>query len=290
MTDNRLLLKVTCPLRLADLAAEILIEAGSQGVEERDGTTMTSSADTMTELIGGFDNAEDRAAAEQALAGPPFSSDEIFIESMAPVNDDWKTKWREFFKPQILSTLQIVTPWMSPPASDRIPIVIDPGQAFGTGGHATTRLILEMLEQRARTTGLPDRIADIGTGSGILAVAARKLGAKEVIGVDVEEESVTAFFENAKRNGVSTGIDCLLGSAAQLTGAPRPLVLANIQIDVFRKIARDTAALVAPKGEVLISGILVEQVQECLSLWPGFKVNERREDGEWAALALTRDP
>jgi ribosomal protein L11 methyltransferase len=288
MTDNRLLLKVTCPLHLADLVSEILIQAGSQGVEERDSTTMTASAGAMIELIGGFDSTDERAEAEQSLAGPLFSSEELFVEPMAPTDDDWKIKWREFFKPQILSMLQIVTPWMSPPAGDRIPIVIDPGQAFGTGGHATTRLILEMLEQRARATGLPRRIADIGTGSGILAVAARKLGAAEVVGVDIEEESVAAFFENAKRNGVSDGIDCRLGSAAQLSGT-WPLVLANIQIDVFRKIARDTAALVAPGGEVLISGILVEQIQECLSLWPGFKVTERREDGEWAALSLTRN-
>lgn len=287
MTDERRLLKVTCAPHHADLIADVLMEAGSEGVEERDATTMTASLESKTEIIAGFDTIEDRTAAAAAVAALSIPPSEIRIEELEAVEDDWRIKWREFFQPQVLSILQIITPWMSAPRTDRIPIVIDPGQAFGTGGHATTRLILEMMEQRFHGAALPTRAADIGSGSGILAIAARKLGILEVTGVDIEEEAVAAFFENAERNGVKDGMDCRLGTVDKLDGT-WPLVLANIQIDVFRLIARDLAAIISKDGEVLISGILLEQVDECIGLWPGFRVIEQRQDGEWAALALKR--
>lgn len=289
MTEERLLLKVTCPPHHADLIADVLMEAGSEGVEERDATTMTVSSASETEIIAGFDTGEKRTDAAAAVAALPLDPSEIRIEQMDPLSDDWKIKWREFFQPQVLSILQVITPWMSPPRDDRISIVIDPGQAFGTGGHATTRLILEMMEHRAETSRLPAEAADIGSGSGILAIAARKLGISKVTGVDIEAEAVTAFFENAERNGVTDGLDCRLGTVDALSKT-YPLVLANIQIDVFRVLAKDIAAIVAADGEVLISGILLEQVEECIALWPGFQVTEQREDGEWAALALKRNP
>ena len=291
MTKLKTLLKITCPEAHSDLISCLLIEAGSAGVEERDASTMTAAVETLTEIIAGFETGEDEAAeiARGALDALPFPVSPLTVELLGDIGDEWKTKWRAFFSPQVLSKLQVITPWMKPPRTDRISIVIDPGQAFGTGGHNTTRLILEMLEARAEAGTLARRAADIGSGSGILAIAARKLGTEEVIGVDIEKEAVDAFFENAERNGVLTGLDCKLGSASALEGT-WPLVLANIQIDVFRIVAQEVAALVEPGGEVLISGLLLDQVDECLSLFSGFSVAERRESGEWAALALIRDP
>ena len=108
-------------------------------------------------------------------------------------------------------------------------MVIDPGQAFGTGGHESTKLVLQMLERRSARHGLPSGVLDVGTGSGILAIAARMLGAKEVLGIDIEDESIEAFENNARRNRIRAGLSCRLGSAADVTGT-WPLVLANLQL------------------------------------------------------------
>jgi ribosomal protein L11 methylase PrmA len=109
-----------------------------------------------------------------------------------------------------------------------------------------------------------------------------------VVGVDIEEEAVSAFFENAERNGIKDGIDCKLGTAADLEGT-WPLVLANIQLDIFLVAAADIAAKVALNGEILISGLLLEQVEPCVALFKEFSVVERRDEGEWSAVALVRN-
>jgi ribosomal protein L11 methyltransferase len=187
----------------------------------------------------------------------------------------------------ILDTLQIVTPWMDVPREGRTAIVIDPGQAFGTGGHATTRLILKMIEKRARRGGLPETLLDVGTGSGVLAIAAMKLGAREVLGIDVEEEAVDAATENADRNGIHSGFTTRVCTAGALAGR-WPLVLANLQLDVFLTAATEIAERVETDGEILVSGILTGQEETCIRLWPGFERVERAEDGEWVALAMRR--
>ncbi len=287
MTAIKPMLKITCSPECAELISCLLLEAGAVGLEERDCTTMSYSAQDKTEIIAGFDNVENRTSAEQSIINIAATMPKIEIENIDDLNEDWKTKWKEFFQPQVFSKLQIITPWMLPPREDLISIVIDPGLAFGTGGHATTRLIIKMLELRAEANKLPNKAADIGSGSGILAVAAKKLGVSYVIGVDIEEEAVNAFYENAERNNVLDGLECKLGTAADLDET-YDLVMANIQIDVFRIATTDIASLISPKGEVLISGILNDQIEECLELWSGFELTERCDEGEWSALALRR--
>jgi ribosomal protein L11 methyltransferase len=185
----------------------------------------------------------------------------------------------------ILDKLQVITPWMEIPRKDRLSIVIDPGQAFGTGGHGTTTLILEMLERRAATKQLPASVLDVGTGSGVLAIAAIKLGAKEATAVDIDPESVLATRENAAVNGVEESISVYLGSPSVVSGQ-WSLVLANLDLGVFLECASSIAKKVAPGGEVLVSGLLPDQVEPCLALWPGFRMTEKREKNGWISLAL----
>jgi ribosomal protein L11 methyltransferase len=133
-------------------------------------------------------------------------------------------------------------------------------------------------------------VLDIGTGSGILAIAAIRLGATEVLGVDIEPESVAAFDDNVRRNAIDafdTRIECRLGSAGDVAGE-WPLVLANIQLEAFRRISKEISARVAPGARLLISGLLAEQAAEGASLFTGFDLDERRDDGEWAALSLKK--
>lgn len=274
------------PERAEDLSWD-LADAGALAVEERDESTMNKGEDEQVTLVAGFESREARAAAVSFLRNLGYT--DVPMVEIDEQSDEWQVRWREFFQPVVLERLQVITPWMSPPEKDRTTIVIDPGQAFGTGGHETTKLVLRMMERRATAGGLPARVLDVGTGSGVLAIAARKLGATSVLGIDVDEASVVAFAENAERNGVDNGLECFLGDAG--SNADRwPLVLANLQLDVFLQCASDVADRVAPGGEILISGVLEEQVEPCLCLFPGFMLEERLRDGEWAALALRRTP
>ncbi len=203
-------------------------------------------------------------------------------------DDGWSAGWRSFFKPVVLKRIQVVTPWMELPEGDRLSLVIDPGLAFGTGGHATTRLVLTMLEQLADDAGLPDEVVDVGIGSGILSIAAAMLGARKVVGVDIDPESMAAVRDNSRVNGVEDRIEALEGTAANLRGE-WPLLLANIELKVFQRHAGEMAKLVAPGGEAILSGLLDEHVEECVALWKGFSVLDVLRDDGWAAVKLRRD-
>ncbi|HUT76984.1 MAG TPA: 50S ribosomal protein L11 methyltransferase, partial [Polyangia bacterium] len=196
-------------------------------------------------------------------------------------------RWREFFQPVVLEHLQVITPWMTPPHPDRPTVVVDPGQAFGTGGHPTTRLILSMLERRACGTGLADRVLDVGCGSGVLAIAAAVLGAVSAYGIDIDPQAIAAADENILANRVADRVRCGSRTLTDL-GGTWPLVLANIELSVFALLAPAIAARVAPAGELLVSGLLADQAEACLALFPDFAVVERLALDGWLALALVR--
>ncbi len=262
----------------------VLQDLGASAVETRDETTMTSARTGSVMLIAGFadSNARDRAlnALQEKLPGSKITSVDVS-------DDGWSAGWRSFFEPVVLATMQVITPWMDPPEPGLTTIVIDPGQAFGTGGHATTRMVLRMLESRAMEGRLPSEMADVGVGSGILSIAAVKLGVKRAMGIDIDEESMIATRENAAANGVEGDVEVYLGTPRDITGE-WPLVVANIDISTFQQHAGDIAAIVAPGGEVLLSGLLVDQLEECVGLWPGFERGGVLEDDGWAAVSLRR--
>ena len=278
---------VVAPMEQDEELLWTISDLGPLAIEQRDATTMIPSEKPGTvEFRAGFATTPERDRAFEELKQTVQGDVAITV---ADVEDDgWSQKWREFFKPVVLTKIQVVTGWMTPPRPELIPIVIDPGQAFGTGGHATTRLILRMLEQYA-DAGLPDRVLDVGTGSGVLAVAAVKLGAKKVTAIDIEEESILSTRENAEKNHVAQGVEAILGTADTLEGT-WPLVLANIQLSVFENHAESIAAKIAPGGTALLSGLLVEQIDPCMALWPGFQLISKLEEDEWAALAIRPAP
>jgi len=267
----------------AEEAIERLVLLGATAIEERDETTMTGAgaADAAC-LVAGFADSAARDAAALAL-----SHGGVEAIPMDVADDGWSSGWRAFFKPVELSRLLIVTPWMRVEARGRATIVIDPGLAFGTGGHATTRLVLELLERRAIERGLPAEVLDVGTGSGVLAIAAIKLGATSAVAIDIDPAAVIATRENAAANGVDAAVEARAGTAAEVSGA-FALVLANIELAAFEICAASVAARVVPGGELYVSGLLVSQVDACAALFPGFEtIASAAEDG-WAALALRR--
>jgi len=203
------------------------------------------------------------------------------------VADDWDERWREFHRPLVLtmqdpSARLVVRPPWEPALEADVELVIDPGQAFGTGAHATTRLCLELM------LGLPPSGAflDLGCGSGVLAIAAARLGWGPVAAVDFDPVAVSAAAENAAVNGVSieTGLHDLRSDPVVVA----PTVAANLLRPLLLAwVGRLEDVSVLPE-RVIASGLLVGEADEVASAFArvGLAESERRESGDWAALLL----
>ena len=182
-------------------------------------------------------------------------------------DEDWVARSREQFGPiRVSATLWIVPTWRSPPEPDAINLVLDPGLAFGTGSHPTTRLCLQWLE---RSIAGGETVLDYGCGSGILAIAALKLGARRAVGVDIDPDAVATARANARRNDVAGEF---LEDCAPLT-FPADLVIANILANPLKLLAPILASRCRHGGQIALSGILPDQVRDvesCYSLWIAF--------------------
>ena len=211
-------------------------------------------------------------------------------------DQNWMEAWKQYYKPILIGQRLLILPaWMESPEPDRIAIKIDPGMAFGTGTHPTTQLCLELMES-AFVKGQTSKVIDVGCGSGILSIAALKLGAKKVLGVDIDAESVKNSRENADVNGVGDELILGLGSVAEILDGKfpfqiAPLVVANILAPVIvRLFEAGLADLIEEGGSIILSGILQEQEQNVIEAGQtqGLRMNERRQMGDWVALRMSR--
>jgi len=202
------------------------------------------------------------------------------------VGDDWAERWREFHRPvEIGGRLLVRAPW-HPPRADRLEVVVDPGQAFGTGGHPTTRLCLELLlELRPRGA-----LVDLGCGSGVLAIAAAKLGFDPVAGVDHDPAALAAAAANAAANGVR--VATLRHDLVRDGPAPgAPTVVANLVRGLLLRVA-DHGFAGAPPQALVASGLLEEEADEASAAFArrGLVEAARRAGSGWAALLLRGRP
>ncbi|MBI1757460.1 MAG: 50S ribosomal protein L11 methyltransferase [Fimbriimonas ginsengisoli] len=203
-------------------------------------------------------------------------------------DEDWHDLWRQHFKPRRVGRRLVVRPsWESYAAeADDVVVVLDPGLAFGTGEHPTTRLCLSLLEGSVQKGS---RVFDLGCGSGILTIAARLLGAGETVGVDVDEQAVQVARRNAEFN--EADVRFKVGDSMEAGGdGPWDLVLSNIVSATIIGAARHVAAVLAPEGHWIVSGILDsnwEAVREEVEL-SGFAVDEVVEEDGWIAATLRR--
>jgi ribosomal protein L11 methyltransferase len=212
-----------------------------------------------------------------------------------PVREvNWAETWKEHYLPIPIGKRLIIVPaWLDSPDETRIPIRIDPGMAFGTGTHPTTQLSLEMLDCYTPQGG---NIFDIGCGSGILSIAALKLGAGRAFGVDIEVDAIPAAFENAAANGVADRVEFVLGSVVEIKSGifkvkRAPLVMANILTPILKRMLdAGLGDLIAPGGVLILSGILEEQVQEMLTKITahGLRVIGQEQIEDWVAIAVQR--
>ena len=204
------------------------------------------------------------------------------------VADDWGERWRDFHQPiDVGGRLHVRAPWHpAPPPAAVLDVVIDPGQAFGTGAHHTTRLCLELLLELEPKGA----VVDVGCGSGVLAIAAAKLGFGPVAGLDHERESVAATRENAVVNGVEVAVE----RHDLLHDGPAPCastVLANLLRPLLLRVARDGFAGGELPRALIASGLLAHEADEVAVAFAssmGLRERERRLGGDWAALLLTR--
>lgn len=196
---------------------------------------------------------------------------------------DWNEPWKKRFVPiDVGENLSILPPWERR-NNGRIPLIIDPGMAFGTGHHETTKTCLMMIERLAPETGY-GRFLDVGTGTGILAIAASRLGFRHVIGVDIDPLAVDAASRNAQLNSLSN-IHIKPGEISAVDGH-FDLVAANLMSEVLIGIAPDIASHLENRGIVILSGILVGQEGDVIKAMnkSGLDMTENIIDGRWVSL------
>lgn len=237
--------------------------------------------------------AEFRAALEGRLAevAVHFPGTALRVETKLVPSEDWEHSWKKYWHALEVGERLVIKPsweaWTGDP--EKLVIALDPAQAFGTGTHPTTQLCLRALEEAVPNYDTP-LVFDVGTGSGILAIAAILLGAERVVACDIDPVSVEATLENATRNDVADRIDVRVGGIEVIAGEAE-VVVANILAEVIAPIAPDLAARTRPGGTVLASGIirarqaLVEEAFEAA----GLVVMRVEHQGEWV-LVEARKP
>ncbi|MCA9530949.1 MAG: 50S ribosomal protein L11 methyltransferase [Myxococcales bacterium] len=268
----------------AEVVAADLWELGALGVEERDDSTLSRGAQGAVTLVASFtDDAAARRAVEQLRATAPDCG--AHVEHV--VGDAWRDAWRAYFRATPIGARLLLRPsWEPVPASavGRVVLTIDPGNAFGSGIHETTRLVLEALDRRVRGG---ERVLDVGCGSGILAVAACLLGAAEAVAIDIEPDAVAVTRDNATRNGVAERVDASTTPIDRVAGR-FPLVVANIQAAPLIAMAGSLLARVDAGGVLVLSGVLAEHQDAVIAAFARADVEEVRADGEWVAIVLSQ--
>ncbi|MFW5926291.1 MAG: 50S ribosomal protein L11 methyltransferase [Myxococcota bacterium] len=273
---------VDIPAELAELVSLELWELGASGIEERDDGTLTRPEAEASEvtLVAAFDDESDARRVVLDL-GRRYPSRLAFV-----TGDAWRDEWKKHFKPTRIGQRLVIRPsWEK---ADLFPgeveVVVDPGWAFGSGTHETTRLVLREVDRRVRGG---ERVLDLGCGSGILGVAAIKLGAASVRGVDVDEDAIRVARENARANRVASHMTLSTTPVERLRGR-HDLVLANIETVILEKLAPAIAARVAPGGTLVLSGVLVGEQDRIDAAFPGFRRVLLGREGEWVAPVLRR--
>jgi len=229
-----------------------------------------------------FSSAADAEATLQAIAadlGVPLPAAEV----REVAEQDWVRATQAQFQPiRIDDGFWIVPSWCAPPRGDAIALRLDPGRAFGTGSHPTTRLCLEWLRSELQPGA---RVLDYGCGSGILAIAAALLGAGEARGTDVDAQALEASRENARANGVRASFV----APDQLTAEPYDIVVANILANPLVMLAPALAQRVRPGGGIALSGVLADQTNDVAAAYrPWFTLAPWRAADGWVLLAGTR--
>ena len=270
-----------------DGVSNFLIERGSPGVVIR-----------KREIQAYFANSAENGAVKKDVRRFLHGISAIYPEGDIPrirwrvIKDrNWNSSWHRFFTPQkIGKSFWVTAPWTAPPLLRRRHVItIEPGMAFGTGTHATTRGCLEFIEKVAPSFhGKGFSALDVGTGSGILAIALAKSGAKRVLAVDVDPLALKVARGNLRCNGVQKRVH-LSGTKLSRIKARFPVVVANLTAETIIDQAMALEKRVAPRGLLILSGILHPKTKQVVEQFAGdFKVMRRKREKEWVTLLLRK--
>jgi ribosomal protein L11 methyltransferase len=252
-----------------------LFEAGAQGVQELGDRLIT--------------HVPDRATASALTAAAVAASPDAFVD-VEPLPDvDWSVQWKQSIHAQTLGVLTVTPPWLADGLDPATTIIIDPGMAFGTGEHATTRGVIRLL-QRVIQQG--DHVADLGAGSAILAIAAAKLGAEQVAAIELDPDAIGNAEENVVRNAVGDRVTVIEGDASSLLPlvAPVRVITANIISSVLLELLPVLEASLADGGRVILSGILFTERDEMIHAVTeaGWRVEAEDQEDAWWSTTIAR--
>jgi ribosomal protein L11 methyltransferase len=284
-------IKAEIPVFAADETDNVLLELGVEGW-----SLLEDAIAKRAWIVGVFTSAEEADTRWEELR-PMLPAEPLSEPERRALGDrDWKDSYKAHFKAWKFGRLHWVPIWEKEsyalPADD-VAIWLDPGLAFGTGNHETTRLCIErLIALEGKSAKSMARVIDAGCGSGILALSAAKLGYQHVEAFDNDPEAVRVSEENAAMNGAAGAVKFFTGDLVSgLAGRQAEIVLANIQADVLMRFAKELVGAVAPGGALILSGILAhenEQVRTAfVAVAPGWTV-EARTMGEWSDVLLTR--
>jgi ribosomal protein L11 methyltransferase len=265
-------LAVRCRPELAERVLADLVQLAPGGVEEESGT------DWVEYAIYGAPGELPALPDLEAAAG-----DGLVEVTSKEVPDDWADRWQDFHEPVLVGGRILVRPSWADPRADTIDVVVDPGQAFGTGAHPTTRMCLELLLELDDAGLAKGPLADWGTGSGVLAIAAAKLGFGPVLACDHERAALDAAAAAAAANAVELEL-----RRVDLRREPA-LVAPTVTANLTAPLLREVASRIDDRPErVACSGLLVSEIDEVSQAFAsaGLRERERRESGDWAALSL----
>ncbi len=277
-------------------------ELAPDGMQVDDASTLTGKdLPTGSSRVILYVPAPERARAEarlQAVATERGLSLEVRSEALA--DQDWNATWKSFYRPLRVGRRLRVEPVFDQPEADPtlVSVVIDPGMAFGTGTHETTQLAASAVEtwidaQQAAGRDLSaERLLDVGTGSGILSIAALKLGFGAAVGTEIDEPGLENTRTNARLNGVDDRLELHLSETPERAAPERfPLVLANIISSILLRLRPALVARVAPGGTLIVSGVLAEERERFIAGFAGpeLQLQDTEVKGDWMSLTWRRE-
>lgn len=294
-----------------EIVSNILYEAGVTGLAIEDPNDIREMAESANELDWNYID-EDllKSDFDGVLVKAYFEENEDLIDTIKLIKQnielipqynldgglgevtlaevyesEWKDIWKKYYKPKKIGKNIVVKPTWEEYEEDKGDIVIelDPGMAFGTGTHETTTMCIQAIE---KYMDKEDTLFDIGCGSGILSIAAAKLGAKKVIGVDLDEMAIKVSKENIDLNNVSNIIDIRHGNLLEVVDEKADVIVVNIVADIIKMLAGDVKSALKEDGIFISSGIILDKIEFVTYALKevGFEVLELVTDGEWACM------
>src|SRR5215204_1775827 len=258
-----------------DAALAALFAAGAQGVQE-DGTALVTHFPPETDV--------------ESVASAVRDADRGAVVTIGQASDtDWSEAWKALLSTQTVGALRIAPPWLAHDLDAANTVVVDPGMAFGTGDHPTTRSVARLMQRFPLADA---RVADLGAGSAVLAIAAAKLGARTVTAVELDPDAIGNGIENVERNGVAHIVHVVEGDAILLLPllAPVDVILANIVSSVHAELLPVMAGALSDGGHAVLSGILREE-RQMVAEWladGGWSIEDEDVEDIWWTAAISR--